>query len=74
MPAKAEAEYLAHIRDFYEGREASQEKLIDWIKIARRAGISWAKIGQAMDMTYQGARQRYLRYTEEAEFSEAADA
>ena len=54
-----EPDWLTEIKRAHTLREEVSGALLVAIKGARRAGLPWAKIGQAMSMTQQGARQHW---------------
>jgi hypothetical protein len=54
----------ADIDDLLEIRDQIDDLIRSWVGGARMAGISWADIGQVLDMTRQGAQQKFARVPE----------
>jgi hypothetical protein len=54
-----EPDWLFEIKRAHSLRGDVDTTLLVAIKGARKAGFPWAKIGAAMGMTQQGARQHY---------------
>jgi DNA-binding transcriptional MerR regulator len=54
-----EIDWLGRVAKAHVLRGDADVLLIQAIRAARKAGFPWAKIGQAMGMTQQGARQHY---------------
>ena len=49
----------AQIRAALHMREAAEALVTEAVARARAEGVTWLEIGVALDMTPQGARQRY---------------
>ena len=58
------AEYL--LRRAALARARSERQVADAVDAARRAGISWKRIGKELGISAQGAQQRYATVTEPA--------
>ena len=52
-------DWLVEIKRVYGLRQGCEDTLLKAIKGARKQGIPWQAIGEAMGMTQQGARQRW---------------
>jgi hypothetical protein len=65
-------DFLADIRRCADGRNDFDELLVAAIKGARRQGISWTQIGEAVGMTRQGAAQRYAKFCPKPQVEDAS--
>lgn len=52
---------LVRVRDVADAEDQVEEHLRAWVGMARERGISWARIGRALDMTRQSAWERFAR-------------
>lgn len=52
------------LRLAFERRAAEEQKVIDLVVAARKAGASWQMIGAALDMSKQAAWERYGKLVE----------
>ena len=58
------AEYL--LRRAAVGRARSERQVADAVAVARRAGVSWKRIGAELGVSAQGVQQRYGSITDSA--------
>lgn len=66
MP-KTDVDWLEQIRSCNDMTVEGERLKIKAIVAARRDGIEWAKIGDAMGMSRQAAHYRYARYVSNGE-------
>lgn len=59
-----DVDWLTEIKRAHGLRADADSVLVTAIVGARKAGFPWAKIGDAMGMTQQGARQHYKSHVE----------
>lgn len=52
---------LVRVRDVADAEGQVEEHLRAWVEMARERGISWARIGRALDMTRQSAWERFTK-------------
>lgn len=55
---------LDSLRLAFERRATEEQKVVDLVVAARKAGASWSMIGAALDMTKQAAWERYGKLVE----------
>jgi hypothetical protein len=53
---------LEHLRDLVSAREAAAAAVDDEVRRLRRRGANWPEIGDALGVSRQAARQRFLPY------------
>lgn len=58
------AEALGALDTARRAREAADSAELAAVREARRAGASWARIGELYGLTKQGAQQRFKKATE----------
>lgn len=57
-----EPDYLAEITIAAKGRETYDHLVIESVQAARDAGYSWGRIGDALGVSRQAARERYMKH------------
>lgn len=50
---------LARLPEVARARDGVERELAHWVGAARERGLSWARIGAALDMTRQSAWERF---------------
>lgn len=59
--AKLDVDAITALRAAIAERSAAERHVIDAVRAARHAGMSWAAIGAFVGTTGEAARQRYTR-------------
>lgn len=58
-------DWLRKLRELSDYRSRTEMNIVKAVWYARRDGISWARIGQALGVSRQSAQERYQKLVEE---------